>query len=301
MRGTDRFPPRVEARLAERAATFPQARQRLRAAVEKWDVYVVDALEGGWNSVVVLAKARDDDVVLKLTEEPGAAAAEAAALSWWGVDAAPRVLLHDHDLGAIVLERLVPGGEMRWDGLADTEKAVSLLEAMHRPITGDAPDLPTLAEIADRVLEEARAQARDKPGVVDPASAQMALQLLRELFADSEASSRAVLHGDAVPPNVLRSGAGLRAIDPRPCIGDRAYDLGYWSVFSGYGLDARTNAALLARELQVDEGRILAWAWALAVNRLLQIGDSDDAGHVVRCSRLRTFIAENRAEVARAT
>jgi len=78
----------------------------------------------------------------------------------------------------------------------------------------------------------------------------MASGLLRRLFAPSDATEHVVLHGDAVPPNVLRAEDGLRVIDPRPCLGERAYDAGYWSIFSGYGCDARSNVALLARALR---------------------------------------------------
>jgi streptomycin 6-kinase len=126
----------------------------------------------------------------------------------------------------------------------------------------------------------------------------MASALLRQLFAPSDATEHVVLHGDLVPPNVLRAEDGLRAIDPRPCLGERAYDAGYWSIFSGYGCDARSNVALLARELSLDEARVLAWAWGLAVNRLLQIVDSTYPDHAALCNQLRQFIAQAQSEVS---
>jgi streptomycin 6-kinase len=76
-----------------------------------------------------------------------------------------------------------------------------------------------------------------------------------------------LLHGDLHPGNVLDGGAtrGLVAIDPRPCVGDAAFDAVDW-VF--WGVDNprgwQPHARQLALALGVEHGRLWAWCAALA-------------------------------------
>jgi streptomycin 6-kinase len=252
----------------------------------------------GWNSFVVTAATSEDVVVvLKLTAEREAIAREAAALGWWGEDVAPRVLRHDKRLGAMLMERLEPGAAIDWRSAADTAEIVSVLEGVHRPLVGARLPLPLLSDLGAEALEAVRKDAEQKRYLVDAEAADMARVLIRRLFAPTDATDHVVLHGDAVPVNVVVAHDGLRVIDPRPAIGERAYDAGYWSTFSGYGRGARSNVSILARRLRLDEQRVLAWAWALAVKRLLQLADSRHPGHGGLCDELRRFIAEVQGEV----
>jgi streptomycin 6-kinase len=294
----ERIPRSVEAFLGERAAVFPGLAGRLVEVVNAWDLRLTGLLEGGWNSLVALAAADEGVVVLKLAAQPVAMAREAAALAWWGDEIAPRVLRHEERFGALLMERLEPGTALGWAGAGDTAVVVPLMERMHRPLAGELLPLPLLSDLGDEELQTMREHAENKRRLVDADSVDMASGLLRRLFAPSDATEHVVLHGDAVPPNVLRAEDGLRVIDPRPCLGERAYDAGYWSIFSGYGCDARSNVALLARALSLDEAAVLAWAWGLAVNRLLQIVDSTYPDHATLCDQLRQFIAQAQSEVS---
>lgn len=284
--------------LRERGERFPDVPGRLLEVVDAWDIRVTDVMQEGWNSFVVVAATSEDvAVVLKLTAEPEAIAREAAALVWWGEDVAPRVLRHDKRLGAMLMERLDPEAAIDWRSAADTAGIVSVLEGLHRPLAGARLPLPLLSDLGAEALETMRQDAEQKRRLVDAEAADMALVLLRRLFAPTEATDHVVLHGDLVPVNLLVAHDGLRVIDPRPAIGERAYDAGYCSTFSGYGRDARPNASMLARLLRLDEQRVLAWAWALAVKRLLQLADSGHPDHGALCDELRRFIAEGRAEI----
>jgi len=80
-----------------------------------------------------------------------------------------------------------------------------------------------------------RQDAARKSHLVDSDDRDTALALLELLFAPTDTAEYVVLHGDAVPGNVLLARDGLRVIDPRPSIGEQAYDAGYWATFSGYG------------------------------------------------------------------
>jgi streptomycin 6-kinase len=77
-----------------------------------------------------------------------------------------------------------------------------------------------------------------------------------------------VLHGDLHHENILRSGGGWVAIDPKGVIGEREYEAGALIRNPIPVLhDARTlerRADQLAEALGLDGARIRAWAWAQA-------------------------------------
>jgi streptomycin 6-kinase len=96
-------------------------------------------------------------------------------------------------------------------------------------------------------------------------------ELARGLAADPSVS--VLLHGDLHPGNVLDGGAlrGLVAIDPRPCVGDAAFDSVDW-VF--WALDDprawEPRGGELAVALGVDHERL--WTWCRALAALLAAG-----------------------------
>lgn len=285
------LPAGVEALLIEQSESLPDGRERLVEALGSWNLRLLGGLTGGYNSLVLRVEAEGAPAVLKIPPTRAAVAAEAAALRWWGEELAPRVLHVDERLGVLLIQQLRPGTAMRWVSVADSRTVLPLLRGMHEQEADSSLPLPRLRELAAETLPLLRRNAEAKNDLVDADLARQAEALLTRLFASEEHYRQVVLHGDAVPVNVLQSDDGLRVIDPRACIGEAAYDAAYWSVFSGYGHDARQNVTLLASELALDEGRVLRWAWATAVNRLLQIADSTYPGHAGLCTSLRAFVA----------
>ncbi len=290
------LPSDVEALLTEQSESLPDRRERLAEALRAWNLRLLGELTGGYNSLVLRVVAEGEPAVLKIPPTRMAVAAEAAALRWWGEELAPRVLRVDEQLGALLIEQLRPGTAMPWESDADSQAMSPLLRGMHERAADLSLPLPRLRELAAETLPLLRRNAEAKNDLVDSDLAREAEALLVQLFTSGEHYRQVVLHGDAVPVNVLQSDDGLRVIDPRACIGEASYDAAYWSVFSGYGRDARQNVTLLADELGLDEGRVLRWAWAMAVDRLLQIADSTQLGHAELCTSLRGFIAESRPD-----
>ncbi len=272
-------------------SALPDGRERLTEALRSWNLRAVDALSGGYNSLVLKVESEGSHAVLKLASNRASAAAEAVALRWWGDGTAPRVLRHDEELGALLLEMLHPGTALAWNSVEDSKAVVPLLRRLHQRDADPMLQLPRLIDVVDETLALLRANAVSKCELVDADLARRAQRLLDQLASSADSQRQVVLHGDAVPVNVLCAHDGLRIIDPRACIGDAAYDAAIWSVFSGYGHDGLENCTLLVDELGLDEERVLRWAWALAVSRLLQIADSPHVGHAPLCDSLRVFIA----------
>jgi streptomycin 6-kinase len=273
---------------------FPQtdAREvgeRLDRALRLWRLEPAGVLGGGWNAHVVECVTDDAvAVVLKLPNDPGSVALEAVALRWWGDSVAARVIADDAEIGALLLERLVPGTAVEWAGVHDTDRVIPLLGLLGARPSTSLPPLPTLAGRGEDMIVALEDAVRAGGGGERSAQIEAAVSELRALLRDRVEAT--VLHGDLVPANILISARGERVIDPRPCLGDRHYDLAYWAVFSGYGHDAAANLERLAAALDADLSRLRRWAYVLAVNRLVQIGSSAEADHPVRAASLRSFV-----------
>ncbi|SDG67367.1 streptomycin 6-kinase [Lentzea fradiae] len=178
---------------------------------ERWDLTVTAHLPGGTSATFLCATA-----VLKLTPDHDLAAAEARALTAW--DATPAAVgLLDTDLarGALLLERLDPG--------TPAPDPARVLPRLHiAPPQG----FPPLSARVDFLFETLLPR---RTGTYHAAEHRRA----RELAADRV--TPVLLHGDLHPGNVLRGPRGPVAIDPRPCVGDPAFD---WTdlVHDGYDL-----------------------------------------------------------------
>jgi streptomycin 6-kinase len=135
------------------------------------------------------------------------------------------------------------------------------------------------AEWADLVEER---MARLRPGY-DPGLVAEGARLLRDLPVS--AGRDTLLHGDFNPGNILSRGGGRWvAIDPKPMVGDPAYDP--WPLLAQIDdpfahPDAirtlRNRVALLADELVLDPQRMVMWAVARRVESALWAADHGEA------------------------
>lgn len=202
-------------------------------------------------------------MVLKLSLPGQAVRAEADALAGFGDAVAARLLAADPAEGALLLERLRPGTPL--SDLADDDTATriagGLIGAMRRPVPAGA----LLAEAAGwvRLLDRARDEAWPLP----PGMPDRAAGLFRELAASAPAP--VLLHGDLHHGNILRDGAGWRAIDPRGLAGDPAFEaaalLRNPPGAAAVARNAARRIAILAETAGLDPRRVAAWGYAAAV------------------------------------
>lgn len=187
------------------------------------------------------------------------------ALREYDGSGAVRLLDAEPELQALLLERIEPGHSalalMRRDDDAATLVVAETAKALLKPASGQLA-LPTYAQWAEAV-------ARATPGAIDAAH----LVRARALFADLVTSPTHLLHGDLHHDNVLQRGAGWTAIDPAGVIGEPAAECGAllrnWlpdllEVPDPVALTSR-RVAILAEVLELDAGRIRAWAYAQSV------------------------------------
>lgn len=232
---------------------------RVARLAARWDLTVVRPLGGNTSHTLRCHRGGTTPVVLKVVPELALVEEEHAALmAWASSPVVVRVLEVDFAEGALLLECLEPGTPA-W-GASDAQVA-AVLTGLHRP----APE--GFRPLADRIDFMFAMLQRERPGYYDRAHT-AALALAEDPVPP------VLLHGDLHPDNVLDGGPrGLVVIDPRPCVGDPAFDAVDFAFDGGdpYGRAEGLSGA-------VDGERLLAWCRALSVfspawHRIIRPGD----------------------------
>jgi streptomycin 6-kinase len=171
---------------------------------------------------------------------------EREALELWDGKGAVRLLRADPSRRALLEERADPGDDISdLDGDAAMSIAIELGTKLWRPACAPFRDV---REHVPRWLD-------NDPTPLTP--------LARELWASLEPRADVVVHGDVHHHNVLRHGDGFVAIDPKPYLAEREYDVYTWLhnplAYRMTRADAeRRIAQFVAAGL--DDFRIRAWA-----------------------------------------
>ncbi|MEV4641908.1 aminoglycoside phosphotransferase family protein [Actinoplanes sp. NPDC049548] len=205
---------------------------------------------------------------------------EPAALRLWAGRGAVRLLGHDPARHALILHRCDPGDQLAAhdapprDRLHIGATVLRTLWAAGLPEATPADPIESLVDVtadwADLVEER---MSRLRPAY-DPGLVAEGARLLRDLPAS--APHEVLLHGDFNPGNILSSADTWLAIDPKPMIGDPAYDV--WPLLEQIddpyacpdpGEVLRARIALLAEDLDLEPGRIAAWCVARKVELAL--------------------------------
>ncbi|MFE6751726.1 aminoglycoside phosphotransferase family protein [Kitasatospora purpeofusca] len=258
-------PEEAERWLAALPALVAAELARLRLTLDR-------VLDPGGSLALVAYVHRDDDLapaVLKVSLRTPGTAHEGEALTAWAGRGAVLLLdtaAPDPGTTVLLLERL--HGEIPLRSLAEPKamlEATSLLHRLWTPVTPEHgfPGLP------------APLPAAGAPEL--PAEAGPLLAEAREAAADLAASATEefLLHGDFHHGNVLAADrAPWLAIDPRPLVGERAYDLARLTLdradtlVGSPGLPAAVRRRLhqLAEALEVDRDRLRGWTLVRAVD-----------------------------------
>ncbi|MFH8746569.1 aminoglycoside phosphotransferase family protein [Streptomyces rimosus] len=258
----------------------------VRALQEEWDLRLGAPLHGGSCSWVAPVELPDGgEAVLKVTWPHREAAGEAVALRAWDGDGAVRLLRHDRERYALLVERCTPGEQLDDSPLPPAERLLLAAGLLRGLWSAPAPPDGELERVADVCAEWAdtveERMARLRPGY-DPGLVRLGARLLRELPAT--ATREVVVHGDFNPGNVLSARRRpWLAIDPKPMVGDPGYDP--WPLLEQ--IDApcehpnphsvlRDRFTLAADALDEEPARLPAWAAARTVENALWCADHGD-------------------------
>lgn len=239
----------------------------VEACAADWELEPGDPLPGG-NVALVLGAVREDgtDAVLKLSFPEEESEHEPDALEHWEGRGAVRLLERDDARRALLLERVLPGTPL-WDVADDEEATLAAAEVLRRlhdaPVPRGHP-FASLEEVAGRWSKTIPADWRDTGRAYPGRLVDVAVDACTALPRPAPAA--VVLHQDFHGGNVLRSGSGWVAIDPKPLVGDPAFDAASLLRDRRWLLGAADDARRFRRRLDVltevtglDRERMRLW------------------------------------------
>jgi streptomycin 6-kinase len=254
------------------AAWLERLPRLVEACAAAWGLHVRAPFSRATVSYVAPAVLPDGtQAVLKVNFPDPESEHEADALAAWGGRGAVRLLAHDPERRALLVERCLPGTQL-W-AVADEERAnraaAGVLRALWRVAPPAGHPFRTLAGEARRWAAELPGRWERHGCPVDRAVVDDAVGWIRELL-ESKSDEDALLHQDLHGGNVLRIDRQpwFLAIDPKPLIGERAFDVA--SLLRDRRPDLasephpvqrmRRRLDQLAEALDLDRERMRRWA-----------------------------------------
>jgi streptomycin 6-kinase len=259
-------------------------------AAERWSLALGQPFRGSNISLAVPAERADgSSAVLKVNYPEPETEHEADALACWDGLGAARLLDRADDLGALLVERLEPGTPL-WSVDDEDEAniiAAEVLTTLRRDAGDGAPFRPLTGEAArwaEQIPE--RWQRLGRP--FERRLVEELVAACRDLVSEPHG---ALLHQDFHGGNVLRSGHGWRAIDPKPLVGDPAFDAASLLRDRRWLLDdprsparIRRRLDLLAEALELERERLRLWGIVHAL--AWGVGADGHEREMVECARL---------------
>lgn len=241
---------------------LPDAIQQLQ---HRWSLSLEAPFDGSDVSCAWVAPALRDDgtrAVLKLGLPHFEGAHEVQALRFWGGGPTVRLLEADVDLNAMLLERCQPGTTLRQ--LPEPEQDVIVAGLLRRLWIRPAAPHPfrPLSALTAHWAAETIMAADTWP---DAGLVREGLRLFAELSRPS--ADDVLLATDLHAGNVLRAEREpWLAIDPKPFVGDRAYDATQHLLNCRGRMLAAPDATIhtVADLLEVEAERVRLWMFARA-------------------------------------
>ena len=275
----------VPRRLADTCAKSPERAKWLKRLpdvvgelVERWSLTLGQPFDGPEVSCAWVAPATRADgttAVFKLGMPHLEGLDEIAGLRFWAGDPTVKLLEADEELNAMLLERCEPGTFLR--ALPESEQDVviaGLLRRLWRAPTQPHCFRPLSSMIAHWSAETWAESAR----WADSGLVNEGLRLFEEL--SREADTDVLLATDLHAGNVLRSQREeWLVIDPKPFIGDRAYDATQHLFNCEVRLRADPTATIrrFSDLLGVDDERVRLWTFARAAAESRDVWDEESS------------------------
>ena len=238
----------------------------LEEAARRWNLAVGDPFLLSYNYVCAATQKDGSEAVLKIGVPNRELTGEINALGLYHGQGACQMLEAEPEKGMLLLERLQPGTMLAAleDDDRATEIAAEVLKAIQRP----APQPEGFISLRGWFdeLKKLRLGFGGGTGPFPEKSFTTAEGLIGELFA--EQCPQVLLHGDFHHYNILLSGRGWLAIDPKGVIGPAEYEVGPLLI-NPYHIKLDENEAIrrterriaiLSERLGFEAHRLRSWA-----------------------------------------
>jgi streptomycin 6-kinase len=234
-----------------------------------WGLKQISPFEDlSYNFVASAVTQTEEAVILKIGVPNPELVTEAVALRVYNGNGAARLLAFDAERGALLIEQLAPGTMLHHLGDNPQESRIAaclMAQLCLPPPEGHRfPSLNDWAKVFTRVRDNYRLETYGLPLSMLETAQQLAGQL------SETADGEWLLHGDLHHFNILYDRSrGWTVIDPKGVIGDRAFQAARFFcnpipvLLSSPDLLAitRQRAEIISAELEIDQQRILEWAY----------------------------------------
>lgn len=249
-------------------ATLPEL---VPAVAARWSLTLGEPFgaEASCSWVAPCTRADGSDAVLKLGWLHMESEDEIQAMRFWNGDPTAYLLEADKAINAMLLERCSPGTVLRMLPLETQDEILAgLLRRLWRPPAEPYIFRP-LAEMVDLYIFEAEERS---PKWLDPAIARAGIQAYRSLIEST--TDHVLLATDLHAGNVLRADREpWLVIDPKPFVGDPAYDATQhlFNCMERLKADPQGTIERFVTLLDLDAERVSLWSFA----RLATMGSGD--------------------------
>jgi streptomycin 6-kinase len=243
-------------------ATLPSL---VRELCEQWMLTLGEPYPGSNVSYVAPARRGDEQVVLKIQWPHEESAHEADALGLWNGEGAVRLLAHDMERHALLLEHCSPGTSLASaDGIDGLAVLIDLLPRLWKPAVSP------FRLLSEEAMEWAAALPAEWVGAGKPCERELIDAAIAAIAELSGSQGEAVLlHQDLHGENVLAAEREpWLVIDPKPLAGERAFALA--PIIRSFEFGHSRQAVLdrlgrLSQALHLDRDRARRWAVAQTI------------------------------------
>lgn len=247
----------------ERATWLDRLPASVELLLKQWSLTLGSVYESASCAWVSSVRCADDSpAVLKLGLPHMEGRDEAHGLRFWNGDPTARLLRSDDELGAMLLERCDPGTSLRERPESEQNQVIAtLLRRLWR-----TPNAPHPFRALSAQMEYWTAETIDDVEQwPDSELVRDGLRLFKEL--PQTAADRVLLATDLHAGNVLRAQRQpWLVIDPKPFVGDPAYDLTQHLFNCSASLRSDPHGTILrfADQVGIDQERVRLWTFARA-------------------------------------
>jgi len=238
----------------------------LTACAQQWNLEIGQPYADSFVSLVVpVTDGAGLELVLKIQLPHRESDTEADALSLWNGDGAIRLIGHDVQRHALLLEKCIPGVHLSTAGaVVGLDVMIDLLPRLWVPA---GEPFPSLSDEVSRWVQALPIEFEEAGEPFERTLLDAAIETLTDLAASQ--GEQILIHQDLHGDNVLRAQREpWLAIDPKPLVGEREFGLSpiIRSCEFGHSRSAVVHRLdRLTSELGVDRDRARLWASGHAV------------------------------------